>query len=48
MENSTPALGIPLLHIVGSTIVLESPTHASQKAHQDVRKGVDIFIYLGK
>ncbi|CAI8048089.1 rRNA-processing protein UTP23 homolog [Geodia barretti] len=28
--------GIPLLHIVGSTIVLESPTHASQKAHQDV------------
>ena len=31
-----PNVGIPLMHIVSNTIVLESPTRLSQKAHDEV------------
>ena len=29
--------GIPLLHIVSNTVVLENPARISQKAHEEVR-----------
>ena len=32
-----PYTGVPLLHIVSNTIVLENPTRVSQKAHNEVR-----------
>ena len=31
------AVGIPLLHIVSNTIVLENPTRVSQRAHDEVK-----------